>query len=59
MLILPQKEFKKKKFIIHSTYGELLDLAMHLQNLGHEIVMHIPDKDSRMIGDGLIEWLLI
>jgi phosphoribosylamine--glycine ligase len=42
------------KFIIHSEYGELLDLAMQLQNEGHEVCMYIPDKQSKKIGDGII-----
>jgi phosphoribosylamine-glycine ligase len=44
------------KFFIVSTYGEMLDVALHLQDVEkHEVVMWIPDHDHAKIGDGLIE----
>lgn len=46
------------KFIIFSEYAELLDLAMTLQNEGHEVLLYIPEKDDRKIGDGIIPKLL-
>lgn len=43
------------KFIIHTEFGELLDLAIHLKNEGNEVCMYIPNKDYSKIGDGIIE----
>jgi phosphoribosylamine--glycine ligase len=43
------------KFIIHTEYAELLDLAMHLKNEGHDVCMYIPNKEYSKIGDGIIE----
>lgn len=43
------------KFIIHSEYGELLDLAIHLKNEGHDVLMHIPEKDYKKVGEGMVE----
>lgn len=49
------------KFFIHSKYGEILDLALHLQQLGHEIAFYIPDPAYTLIGEGLVykpkDWL--
>jgi phosphoribosylamine---glycine ligase len=42
------------KFFLHSQYGETLDLGLHLQELGHEVILHVPSKDYALIGDGLI-----
>ncbi len=43
------------KFYILSTFSEMLDVAMHLQNVeGHDVVMSIPDPDAKRIGDGLV-----
>lgn len=43
------------KFFIVSTYGEMLDVALHLQDVEkHEVVMWIPDHDHQKIGEGLI-----
>ena len=42
------------KFFIHSKYGEILDLALHLQNTGHEVVFYVPEKDYTLIGEGLV-----
>lgn len=43
------------KFFIISTYGELLDVALHLQDVEkHEVVLWIPDHEHSKIGDGLI-----
>lgn len=44
-----------KKFIIFSEYAEILDLAIHLQNLGHEVVMYIPSNEHKKIGDGIVK----
>lgn len=42
------------KFIIFSEYAELLDLAMAIQDEGHEVLMYIPEKDDKKIGDGIV-----
>lgn len=43
------------KFVIHTQFGELLDLAMSLKDEGHEVVMYIPEKEYSKIGDGIID----
>jgi phosphoribosylamine-glycine ligase len=44
------------KFFIISTYGEMLDVALHLQDVEkHEVKLWIPDHDHQRIGNGLIE----
>lgn len=43
------------KFIVFSEFGELLDLAIHLKNEGNDVVMYIPDRESKKVGDGIIE----
>jgi len=44
------------KFLIVSTYGELLDVALHLQDVeGHEVKMWIPDHEHARIGENMIE----
>lgn len=50
-----------RKFIIYSTYGEILDLAIHLERIeGHNVCMYIADESYKRIGDGLVtkieEW---
>ena len=42
------------KFIIFSEYAELHDLASALQDEGHEVLFHIPEKDDKKIGDGIL-----
>ena len=48
------------KFIVHTEYAELLDLAIHLKNEGHEVLVYIPNKKYAKIGDGIVpkltEW---
>ena len=44
------------KFFILSTYGELLDLAIHLQEVeGKEVLFMIGDASYKKIGDGIVE----
>lgn len=44
------------KFFIISTYGEMLDVALHLQDVEkHEVKMWIPDQKHKRIGNGLVE----
>src|SRR3954469_12463256 len=46
----------RQKFFVFSEFGEILDLAIHLKHKEkHEVVMHIPDKASKRIGDGIID----
>lgn len=42
------------KFIIQSEFGELLDLAIQLQNEGHEVLFH-SDKEYKKIGEGIVK----
>ncbi len=48
------------KFFIYSRYGEILDLALHLQQTGNEVVFHTVDHVYESIGEGLVhkvkEW---
>jgi phosphoribosylamine--glycine ligase len=44
------------KFIFFSEYGETLDLALYMSKvMGHDVVMHIINKDYQCIGKGLIK----
>lgn len=44
------------KFYIHSQYGELLDLALYLQNVEkQEVVFAVPDSDYKKIGEGMFK----
>lgn len=38
----------------HLSYGELLHLAMTLQDQGDEVLLHIPNHDEAKIGDGIV-----
>ncbi len=43
------------KYLIYTEYGELTDLAMHLQDIEkQEVVVYIADHDYRKIGEGLV-----
>jgi len=42
------------KILIIDILGEVLDLAMKLQNEGHEVRLHIRNKWDKDIGDGII-----
>lgn len=44
----------KSKYFVFSTYGELLDLAIQLQKEGKEVVLYVPDKDCKKIGEGIV-----
>ncbi len=41
------------KFVIISTYGELLDLAMHLSQ-DYEVLFQVTDPEYKKIGEGLV-----
>ncbi len=43
------------KFLLFSEFGELLDLAVALQNEGHEVKLHIPNHEYAKIGDGIVK----
>lgn len=45
----------KRKFFVLSTYGELLDIAMQLKYEGEEVLLYVPDKEYKSIGDGIVE----
>ncbi len=45
-----------KKFYILSTYGELLELALHLQDVEKcDVVFSVPDHDCDKIGEGMVK----
>lgn len=47
---------EKPRFIILSTHGELLDLAIWLQEIErYEVVLCVTNSDSEHIGDGIVE----
>ena len=51
-----QEDGVKRKFIIISSFGELLDVAIHLQDVEKEkVVFCVTEKDYQKIGDGLVE----
>lgn len=45
---------KKSKYFVFSTFGELLDLAIALQDEGHEVLFYVPDSEYKKIGDGIV-----
>lgn len=48
--------YEREKFFILSTFGELLDLAIHLQEVERKkVVLMVPDNNYKKIGDGIIE----
>jgi len=43
------------KFIFYTEFGEIADLAIHLQDVeGHEVVFHVANKDYDKIADGIL-----
>lgn len=51
-----EEEKKGDKFFIMSSYGELLDIAIHLQDVeGKKVVMYITESEYKKIGDGIVE----
>lgn len=49
------------KFIVFSQFGEIADLAIHLEKVeGHEVLFYVPEKDCHKIADGILthisEW---
>ena len=43
------------KFIFFTEFGEIADLAIHLQDVeGHEVVFHVANKDYDKIADGIL-----
>ena len=49
------KKPAKQKYFVFSTFGELLDVAIALQDAGKEVVLYVPDPQSKKIGDGIVE----
>lgn len=44
----------KRKFFIMSSFGEILDVAIQLQEEGEEVLLYIPEKEYKTIGDGIV-----
>jgi hypothetical protein len=42
------------KFLVFSEFGEIADLAMCLQDEGHEVVFHVESKEYRVIAEGML-----
>lgn len=55
MAVPMNKAGKKRTFVVFTEYGEMLDVAMQLQNEGNDVVMHIPEKEFKTIGEGIVE----
>lgn len=49
-----QTKSSKRRFFVFSSYGELLDIAIHLQDEGEEVILYVPDKDYKAIGEGIV-----
>lgn len=49
------KNSKSDKFFVFSTFGELCDVAITLQEEGKEVVLYVPDGDYKKIGEGIIK----
>lgn len=53
---IPKKKDGKLSFVILSTFGELLDMAVWLKDVeGHEVLLQILDSDYKRIGDGMVD----
>lgn len=48
------KQPETRKFFVMSTFGELHDVAIRLQEEGNEVVLFVPDHDYKSIGDGIV-----
>jgi phosphoribosylamine-glycine ligase len=49
-------EYDGDKFLIISSYGELLDVAIHLEKIEKKLVMfYVPEKDYAKIGEGIVQ----
>lgn len=49
------KKSSKRKFFVFSTYGELLDIAIHLKDSKEQIILYVSDGDHKKIGEGIVE----
>lgn len=49
------KQTQKRKFLVYSEFGELLDLAMNLKDQGENVLLYIPESEYKKIGDGIVE----
>lgn len=52
--ITPPAKNGKRKFFVMSTFGELLDIAIHLKEQGEEVVFSVPDPANKSSGDGIV-----
>ena len=44
------------RFLIHTQFGEIIDLAIYLAHVeGHDVVVYIEDSRYSQIGDGIVE----
>jgi phosphoribosylamine--glycine ligase len=44
------------KFIFHTQFGEIVDLAAYLTHVeGHDVLVYIDDHNYRQIGEGIVE----
>lgn len=51
----PEKSEKVRRFFVMSTYGELLDIAIQLQEEGQDVIFYVPDPHCKPIGNGIVE----
>lgn len=49
----PKKSINRRFFVM-STFGELHDVAIQLQEEGEEVLLYVPDNDYKCIGDGIV-----
>ena len=49
-----EEEQDVDKFLVISTYGELLDVAMQIQKEGKRVILCITDAEHKKIGDGIV-----
>lgn len=52
--VLPQPKKSNNKFFVFSTYGELLDLAMHLSEK-YETLFYVQNDNCKDIGNGIVK----
>lgn len=46
---------EKRKYLIVTEAGEILDLALRLRSEGNEVLFHVTNKEYDKIGEGIIE----
>lgn len=50
----PEVISNKRKFFVMSSFGELLDVAITLQEQGEEVILYVPESSYKSIGDGIV-----